>query len=152
MEQAGGGLAAAHLAHPRPECCCQMSQRGQVSTTPLLPLTPYIRLRQVICDLTASAGGGGEGAYIQSGSVTLGHVCAIASHYLPAPSGFMRLRNITGKSRILRKPKAAKSGYGCNIHTRNIGRLMSISMPAHPTMSISMPAHPTTVKGGSRSC
>ena len=42
------------------------------------------------------------------------------------PSGFMRLRNITGKSRILRKPKAAKTGYGCNINTRNIGRLMSI--------------------------
>ena len=41
-------------------------------------------------------------------------------------SGFMRLRNITGKSRILRKPKAAKTGYGCNINTRNIGRLMSI--------------------------
>ena len=28
----------------------------------------------------------------------------------------------------------------------NIGRLISISMLAHPTMSISMPAHPTTVK------
>ena len=38
----------------------------------------------------------------------------------------MRLRNITGKSRILRKPKAAKTGYGCDINTRNIGRLMSI--------------------------
>jgi hypothetical protein len=34
--------------------------------------------------------------------------------------GFMRLRNITGKSRILRKPKAAKKRYECNINTRII--------------------------------
>ena len=48
-------------------------------------------------------------------------------------SGFMRLRNITGKSRILRKRNAAETRYECNNNTRNIRRLLLISIPVHPT-------------------
>ena len=54
-----------------------------------------------------------------------------------ASSGFMRLRNITEKGRILRNRNAAantlRDHYGCNINTRNIGRLLWISIPLHPT-------------------
>ena len=41
-------------------------------------------------------------------------------------SGFMRLCDITGESRILRKHNAAGTRYECNINARNIGRLLWI--------------------------
>ena len=47
-------------------------------------------------------------------------------------SGFMRLCDITGESRILRKHNAAGTRYECNINARNIGRLLLISIPVHP--------------------
>ena len=41
----------------------------------------------------------------------------------------MRLCDVTGESRILRKRNAAETRYECNIYTRNIGRLRLISIP-----------------------